>query len=705
MKHTSSTTIEQRQTRTRVNFRKLLNPRSIAFIGGQGNAFAIDYCREFGFRGDMWAVNPNRPNIGGLECFPRLADLPTVPDTAWIAVSAARTIELVQELRDMGVPSAICYTAGFGETGEEKLDQQLAEAAGDMALLGPNCMGLINFLDRIAITATSHGFHRVDRGIACIAQSGTIVANMVTSDRSLPISHLISMGNQTVVDLADGINAVVDDPRVDVIMLYIEGLKDAQAFSDTIRHAHHKDKPVVCLKGGISAAGQAIALSHTGSLAGTPELYQAFFDRLGIITVDSFPQLLEMSKLLALAGVPNGNRLMVETCSGTDSGYCADMAERYGVELPQPGPAVVADLEKVLPDIATPSNPLDVTMKQWGDREAQANSLKTLLKDPADAVGLVINLPVRGEVATYLPALEAMYDVRESTDLPCYVITNLPEGIPHRERERLIANGIIPLQGLEDAFACIGRAAQYAKQRSRMRAEGGPESRLCGTASLQPGLMLDEVASKQALLSHGVEIPPFKLVYTPEEACAAAHVLGFPVVVKGCSSSMAHKTELGAVAVNLVDETSLRQAATYIAGLDEVNRLLIETMITDGIGELIVGVKRDPTLGLALVIGTGGIFTELIGDSVHLILPTNAHEIRRAIKSLKIYPLLSGFRGRRRGDVDALIRCIQSITEYAMVHASQLLELDVNPVIVRPMGEGAVAVDALVRLGLEGGTC
>ena len=690
---------DDRRTRRRRNFQHMLRPRSIAFIGGRGLADAMDYARELGFAGEMWTVHPSYEEIGGVRCVPTVADLPGVPDTAWIAVSTERSVDIVRELAAIGTPSAVCYAAGFSEMGDGGLERDLIAAAGDMALLGPNCMGMINFLDGIAVTVGDHGVLRPERGIACIAQSGTIVGNMVMSERSLPVSHMLSMGNQSVLDIADGIDAVTDDPRVTAIMLYIEGLKDAGAFARASARAFASGKPIIVLKAGVSEAGRQIALSHTGSLAGTPELYEALFERLGIISVATFPELLEMAKLLSVGQIPQGNRVMIETCSGTDSGYCADLADRYGVALPQPDEAVKVELRKVLPAIATAMNPLDVTMAQWADREAQATSLITLLQQPADAAALVINYPANGGGETYDPAIEAMLDVRQATGLPCYVITNLPEGAPRPMRELLLAHGIVPLQGMEDAFSCLGRAARYVARRRELEAAGGPEQRIVGTGELQGGALLDESASKAALAAFGVAVPESRLVQGVEQAVSAAAALGYPVVVKGHGSTLAHKSELGAVAVNLRDETAVRAAAAAISAIAGVEGLLVEAMVGDAVAEMIVGIKRDPALGLALVIGSGGILTELLADSVNLILPASQADIRRAIGRLRGHALLAGFRGRPAADIDALVAAASAIAAYAQAHAETLMELDVNPVLVREEGKGAVAVDALIRLG------
>lgn len=699
MNDTATLPVDEHRVRKRANLKRMLNARSIAFVGGKAMAFSIDYCRRLGFKGDIWVVNPKYREIGGIPCLPSVSELPEAPDTAWVGVSTSHSLEIVAQLKTRGSASAVCYTAGFSELGRDDLERELTEAAGDMALLGPNCMGYVNFLDGVGLVASSQGLNRPPRGVACIAQSGTIVGNMVLSDRSLPVSHMLSMGNQAVLDLADGIDAVIGDPRVVAIMLYVEGLKDAQAFAAAVHRAHAAGLPIVCLKGGISEAGRAIALSHTGSLAGTPALYDAFFERLGIISVSTFPELLEMSKLLALGDVPKGNRLMVETCSGTDSGYCADLADRHGVELPQPDDTVKAKLEQVLPPVATPMNPLDVTMAQWADRDAQATSLITLLEQPADAAALIINFPSHVENPNYEPAAQAMVDVRRATGLPSYVISNLPEGLPMRIREMLLKDDVVPLQGIEDAFACLGLAARYSQQRERLREAGGPEQRLIGMGVLAPADLLDEVASKSALAACGVVVPDSRLVTSPGEAAAASSALGFPVVVKGVGKTLAHKSELGAVAVNLTDDESVQRAAESIVTIRGVEGLLVETMVTDAVAEVIVGIKRDPSLGLAVIIGSGGILTELLRDTVHLILPVTQAEVGRAIGGLRVSQLLNGFRGKPAADIDALVETVCAIVRYATIHADSLLELDVNPVLVRPQSLGAVAVDALIRFG------
>lgn len=683
----------------RANLKRLLNARSLVFIGGSAMRGGVSYCQEMGFDGDVWVVNPNYEDIGGVACLPSLQDLSATPDAAFIALNPERAVAATAELAAMGVPAVVCYTAGFAEIDEGRLQNELAAAAGDtMALVGPNCIGVINYFDRVPAAIGNHGIERWDRGIAVIAQSGTITINIVGSDRSLPIGYLLSIGNQAVLDMADYIDVVADDPRVSAIVLYIEGLTDARAFAAAAAKAFDKGIPIVALKAGISETGRQIALSHTGSMAGAPELYRALFDRLGIISVASFSELLEAVKILALDAEPAGNRLSIETCSGTDSGYCADLAERYGIDLPQPEGAVKEALRAVIPPIATPMNPIDVTMVQWTDREAQATSLLTLLQQPSDAAALIINFPRAVWKDTYMPAIDAMIDVKDKTDLPCFVISNLAEGLPQDVREHLMAAGVVPLQGIEDGLAAFGRIAAHVPRWIDLREAGGPETRLLdGPRETGATTAHDEWASKAWLRQAGIATPDGRFVAEADAAVVAARELGFPVVLKAAGRTLQHKSDVGAVALGLSDADTVASVALAMTDdIPGVEGFLVEAMVSDAVAELIVGLRRDPLFGVSLLIGAGGIFTELMRDVGHLLLPTSRDEVRATIEDLKIARLLHGFRGRPPGDVEALVDSILGLAAHVEAHGQDMVELDINPLLVRAAGHGVVAVDALL---------
>ncbi len=683
----------------RANLKRLLNARSLVFVGGSAMRGGVRYCQEMGFEGDVWVVNPNYEDIADIKCLPSLKDLPATPDAAFIALNPERAIAATEELATMGVPAVVCYTAGFAEIDEGRLQDDLIAAAGDTtALVGPNCIGVINYFDRVPAAIGNHGVERWDRGIAVIAQSGTITINIVGSDRSLPIGYLLSIGNQAVLDMADYIDVVADDPRVSAIVLYIEGITDARAFAAAAAKAFDKGIPIVALKAGISETGRQIALSHTGSMAGAPELYRALFDRLGIISVASFSELLEAVKILALDAEPAGNRLSIETCSGTDSGYCADLAERYGIDLPQPEGAVKEALRAVIPPIATPMNPVDVTMVQWTDREAQATSLLTLLQQPSDAAALIINFPRAVWKDTYMPAIDAMIDVKAKTALPCFVVSNLAEGLPQDVREHLIAAGVVPLQGIEDGLAAFGRIAAHVPCWHALREAGGPETRLLdGPRGAGTTTAHDEWASKAWLRDAGIATPGGRFVDDADAAAAAARDLGFPVVLKAAGRSLQHKSDVGAVALGLNDaETVANVAQAMLDDIPGVEGFLVEAMVSDAVAELIVGLRRDPLFGVSLLVGAGGVFTELMRDVGHLLLPTSREAVRATVEGLKIARLLHGFRGRPPGDVEALIDAILALSSYVETHGQDLIELDINPLLVRAAGHGVVAVDALL---------
>ncbi len=691
--------MSQRTVRRR-NLRRLLEARSIAFVGGASAAGGIGYCRALGFGGHVWAVNPRRRELEGVPCVARVTDLPDVPDAAWIAVPPPDAVETVRDLAAIGAPAAVCYSAGFAEAGRHALERELVEAAGDMALVGPNCIGVVNYLDAVpvALSATL-GIDRPEHGVALVAQSGTLIGHMTSSRRSLPVSHLVSMGNQSVLDLADGIDAVTDDDRVDAILLYAEGIRDADAFARAAGRAFDSGKAVIALKSGTSAIGRAHALSHTGSLAGADAFQEALFRRLGIVSVRSLPELLETGKIHAYRSVPQGNRLMVMTASGTDSGLCADLAAAHGIDLPQPDDRQRTRWSAALPAIATPLNPVDVTMAQFGDREAQADTLLTMLGTPADAAALVINYLSDEPHAAWDSTVMAMVDVRRQVDIPCFVIANLPEGAPHRVREMLLRHDVVPLQGMEDAMASIGRSAAWAAHRRRLLERGGARVELVGRGALRPGPVLTEPRSKRILAGHGVPVSVPSACQTVEEAAELARRIGYPVVLKAQGDSLAHRTEIGGIALDIGSDETVLRTARALLDLPGVSELSVEAMVTDAVAEIVAGVVRDPVLGLGLTIGTGGVYAEVLRDSATLLLPATRDEIRESIGGLRGAAFLDGYRGRPRGDTNALVDAIDALASAAIACADRLLEMEVNPFLVRPEGLGVVAVDALIRWG------
>lgn len=682
----------------RSNLAHILSAKSVVFVGGASSEDAIAYCRDLGFSGRMAAVNPKRKTLGGIPCEASIHDLSFVPDVAWVAVPATAAVEVIRELSQMGCKGAVCYSAGFAEAGNPELEAALAEAAEPMALLGPNCTGFTNFIDGVAVTIGEHAFNRPQRGVACVAQSGTFASLLAESQRSLPLTHFISVGNQTGIDLADAVSVFADDTRVDAIVVYLEGLRDAQAFADAAEKCLHLNKPIICLLGGETDAGRTVTMSHTGAMSSASALYDAFFHRMGIIRASSLTHLIETAKLFTLGRRPQGRRLAVETASGTDAARVTDLGERTGIVFRQPDENLAVKLQEILPDIAAARNPMDVTMMLWGNQAAQAQSLETLMQVGVDAAALVVDTPQRlAAKASYMIPILAMTDVARKTDLPCYVISNLPEGLPEDVRAKLIAAEVVPLQGIDDAFRALISGAGYRTRRSEVLNAAARMPRLFPGGVRSEGIVLSEDESKKLIASAGVRIPKNAVVYDTQDVAATASEIGFRVVLKGMGRALAHKSELGAVEVGLDTEAAVTAAAQSMANIPGLEGFLIEEMISDAVAEVIVGVLHDPLLGLCMVIGAGGVLTELLEDRVHLILPTTKDDIRRSVLGLKSYKLMNGFRGAPKADVEALVDTIDSIASFAEREASQLMELDVNPILVLPEGSGAVAVDAVLR--------
>jgi acyl-CoA synthetase (NDP forming) len=694
----------------RDNLKRLLAPRHLAFVGGRSMARALKRCAEGGYLGQMWLVNPQHDNLEGVPCVRSIAELPCGPDAVFIATNRELTLTCVAELAAKGAGGAICYASGFAETGAEgqALQQQLLNAAGHMALLGPNCYGLLDYLHSAALWPVAHGGKAVEKGVAVLTQSGNFAYNLSMSDRSLPVAYMASVGNQAQLGIAELMDVLLDEPRVTAIGLHLEGLKNVPGFARAAHKALEKGIPIIALKTGVSQIGAELALSHTSSLSGSDALYDSLFARLGVIRVSGPVSFVETLKAAACGKLPSGNSLIALACSGGDAGLIADYAERNELSLPKLDEGQREELAQVLPSYANLVNPLDFTTAIWGDGEALNRMLDSALRTEADAAMLVLDYPSEytGERKECDLLLELYCAALVRHGKTGFVTSAFPELLPAHARERLHAQGVAALQGVEDGLAAWGRIAGYQRNRQALLALG--ESALvplCPQALVGEGRLLNEWDSKTALRAFGLPTPN-GVLSTPEEALADANALGYPLVLKAVSAQLPHKTEAGAVALNLKDEAALSAALTKMrasiaayAPQVPFDQVLLEPMATPPLAELIVGIKRENDFGLALVIGAGGILVELLKDSRSLLLPTTDGAIRNAVSSLRSAALLQGFRGRESADLDALVAAIRAVADYACENAGQLLELDVNPLLVG--AHGTTAVDALIRLGHE----
>lgn len=684
--------------------RRLLAPRSVAFFGGSIAEMSIRRSQDIGFTGEIWPVHPTRSELAGIKCFQSVEDLPGVPDAAYIAIRRELTIETVRALSALGVGGVVCYAAGFSESGPEGeiLQAELIAAAGDMPIIGPNCFGMVNYVDQCALWPYLFGGDSVERGVAIISQSGNIAMNLTMNDRSLNITHIIAGGNQATLGPADYIEALLDDDRVSAIGMYIEGFDDVDKFAVMAAHAARKKIPIVVLKVGKTEASARQSNSHTSSLTGSDTLHDAFFDRLGVIRVNSLNRLLETLKILDLAGPLSGRNVMTLSCSGGEAAIIADLVPKVGLETKPFSSAQFADLEAQFPPYVTVSNPFDYNTSVWGDRPAMERCFTSSMNGDHDAAFLVYDEPYMDspEVEEWTIAMDTFVVAHQNTGMPAFLTSSISELLPKATRERALAGGVVPLQGLEDGMYAYAAAARYYEFVEYHQEGVDLPRHATHVHESDQRVVMDEWASKQALAEFGLPVPAGGTSNATEVA-GIAEGLGYPVVVKAVGEKFLHKTDLGVVKLNLTDEAAVVNAVAEIAASAsdkgvQVEQFLVERMADAPLAELIVGVKRDEQFGPALVIGSGGILVELIADSVSLLLPATEDDIRAAIESLSVARLIQGYRGSQSGDIHALSKAISAIAAYALAHWDVIEELDVNPLLVLPGQGGVVAVDALI---------
>ncbi len=690
---------------------RLLAPRHIAVVGGREAAAVVRQCRAGGFTGAIWPVNPAHAEIEGLACYDSVAALPEAPDLSFIAVPRGATVDVVRELAARGAGGAVCYAAGFAEVGLEgaALQRELVAAAAGMPLVGPNCFGLLNYLEGAALWPDQHGGEAVSRGVAIVTQSGNIGLSLTMQGRSLPIAYMISIGNQAVLGFADYIAALAEDARVSAIGLYIEGLTDVAAFSRAAARALERGVPIVAIKSGNSETGAHLAMSHTSALTGAEALNDALFRRLGIVRVGSLHAFLETLKFFDLAGPIAGRRLGLMSCSGGEAVLFADLATPRGFTFPPIEKARAESLRAQLPDFTKVSNPLDYNTAIWGDRAAMERCFTTMLANGFDFTILVLDYPdkhVPG-IEAWDVALDAFLAAVEATDARAAVMSTIAELMPVAARERLAKRGIVPLQGLEEAVVALEAAAFYSEARARILVQGSARTAVLPPAVPRPPPVaaMSEWDGKRLLAAHGLSVPEGRLV-GPEDAARAAAELGYPVAVKGVAPGLAHKSDLDAVQLGLGSAEAVMSAADEVRALlpdppGVTPRVLVERMVEGAVAEVLVGVTADAQFGLALVLGSGGTLVEVVQDSRTLLLPTSRAEVAEAFDSLKVARLIAGYRGRPEGDRDAVIAAVLAIAAFAEQRRGRLIELDVNPLMVLPRGQGAVVADVMIRMNKE----
>ena len=710
---------------------RLLRPKSIAVVGG--GFFTPNVIRQslkMGFAGNIWPVHHEKDEVAGVRAFRSIADLPGAPDATFIGVNRNLTIDMLKALRERGAGGAICFAAGFRETAHydadgSRLQDALLDAAGDMPVIGPNCYGLINYADGALLWPDQHGGRRLtegETGAAIITQSSNIACNLTMQTRGLPLAFLMTAGNQAQTGISEMALGLIEDPRVSSLGLHIEGFDSVAGFERLAARARELKKPIVAMKVGRSEQARAGAVSHTASLAGSDAASDAFLKRLGIPRVDTIPSFLETLKLFHAVGPLESRTLCSMSCSGGEASVMADTAEGRPVFFPALADEHRRRVEATLGPLVAVANPLDYNTYIWGKEEALTATFTAMVSGGFGLNMLVLDFPRtdRCSDADWWFTVNAFEKALKANAAKGAIVASMGENLPEAHAEELLRRGIVPILGIAEAMdaatagAFVGEAWRRPST-SPLRGGRGHEVGAGGGDGAKAAKIplpltpprkgegdsgaFDEASAKAMLAAAGLSVPPGRRAATTDEAVAAASALGFPVALKALG--VAHKSEAGAVKLNLRDEASVRAAAEQLAGLG--CGLYVARMVEGGVAELIVGIARDPLFGPVMTVGSGGVLVELLKDSATLLLPASRDEVEAALRGLKLFPLLDGFRGRPKADLTAAIDAIFKISDFALANADALAELDINPLIVCAAGKGVWVADALLVSSPHGG--
>ncbi|MDB4026826.1 acetate--CoA ligase family protein [Candidatus Thioglobus sp.] len=683
---------------SRTNLSRLISPKSIAVVGNRGANFAIRESKKLGYNHKIWAIHPTLDFLEGIKCYKDIKDLPEAPDATFIAVNAESAIAIVADLKSIGGGGAVLYASGFGELGEKgiKRNQRLEEAADGMPLIGPNCYGFINSLDGVALWPDVHGCEPVLSGVAIITQSGNIGLNITMQSIGLPIAYMFTLGNQTNTNIADIINAMLDDNRVNAIGLHIEGISDIKSFDVVARRALDKKIPIVAIKSGRTDVSAKIALSHTSSMTGLDQLFNVFFERLGIARVDTVPEFLETLKLLSIIGTIDHNGVASMSCSGGEAGMMADLIDGLDITFPSLDDLHKDRVKLALNDFVEVDNPLDYHTFIWGDRKRTSECFKQMISGNFAATMLLLDWPRTQESEqkdwdlTLLALSDAIYGTHEKT----IVLASIADCMPKRIIKECQKYGIAPMIGLDICLKALNHSYRIglAFQKSSMQSIEILRS-LSHPSKIST---LTEFEGKKLLKKYGIPVPDGKIISSTSEALIAAEKIHYPITLKVSDVELAHKTELGAVMLNINDPSALEKACQDLFKIG--SSLLIEKMVQDSVAELIIGVGLDPIFGKYIIIGSGGILVELFKESIPLLFPVNREDVSLALSKLKAFPLINGYRGNPQGDVEVIIDCLMATVK--LVSENDIDELDINPLLVLKRGSGVIAVDTLIKLNL-----
>ena len=673
---------------TKSRLSRLFSPKSVAVVGGGvWCRSVIEQLIKIGYKGTIFPVHTFKEEILGIKSFKDLEDIPAIINATFIGVNRNTTIEVVKQLNSLNAGGAVCFASGFLEEevdkqGSGELQKSLIEAAGDMPILGPNCYGFINYLDPAALWPDQHGGTTVDKGVAILTQSSNIAINITMQTRGLPISYIMSVGNQASLGFSEIGMYLLSDPRVTALGLHIEGIGDLKAFEELTTKARKLGKPIVALKVGKSAEARRAAQSHTASLAGDAQSAKSLFKRLGIAEVDRLEVLIDTLKIFHSYGPLSSKNVRSLSCSGGEASLVSDLAQSYGIQFPKLEKENISELRSVLGEMVALSNPLDYHTYIWGDINAMASTFIAMMRQHNGITIIIVDFPRDDncDPSAWNCVITAAKMAKKSENKPLALVSTLSENIPEHVSFELLESNIITLHGLDTALAAISVS-------SISQTAVNPKPIFLSNPTGK-SILVDEYDAKKSLEKYGLKLPETEKCLQ-SDAHLVSDQIGYPVVIKALGS--AHKSELGEVFLNLENQKSVKEALRKISK----KHVIVEKMIGDAVVELLVGIVHDPAHGMLLTVGAGGVLTEILSDTSSILLPSSKSEVLDCFNQLKISKIAKGYRGALGVDINQIIDAIMKIQDFVLDNRDKLFEIEINPLIVTT--SEVIVADALIR--------
>ncbi|WP_173932606.1 acetate--CoA ligase family protein [Chelativorans sp. Marseille-P2723] len=699
----------------RLDLRRFFAPKSVALVGassdlGKFGGRCFRQLRDFGYGGNIYPVNPRLNELDGLACYPDIRSLPETPDHVCIIVPSAAIPETIRQCGERGVPFATIFSSGFAEGGGEdgkKLQAEIVHLARQNGLrfMGPNCNGLINYVDGVALTSTAtiNGPRAPAGDVAVLGHSGGLAQVNVmwrAQQAGLGISYQVSCGNDADLDIMDYAEFMVDDAHTRVILMLAESIRSGAKLRRLAEKARKAGKPIVMMKLGRSDAGRQAAISHTGALAGSDAVADDVLRQLGIIRVNDCHEMVDMAMVLRTGHRFSGGGLAAVSISGGNLVHLADQGPAQGLSFPAFSEQTQSRLSSLIPNYVKAANPADVTSAAIGAPEIFSGVMQAIAADPSiDVVVPVLTLHSR-------QIIEAAAEAITGCGKPFAMVwsggcTDDPNLTP----AELVRRGIPVFRDIAPAMQAIRHAVDYAGLAAEPSHNGsvlGGKSHHLRAALAELPARPTEVQAKLLLTEAGLPVPKGELVATAECASVAFDRIGGPVAVKMVSPDASHKTELGGVRLGITSGHAAAEAARAIeAQVREkapdlhIEGFLVERMAAPGV-EMIVGLSHDAAFGPIITVGLGGVQAEMLKDVAHRMLPITEGDAYSMLRQLRGWPLLDGFRGAPAADVEALVRLMMQVSEFGLELAEDIGALDLNPVLVASKGQGVAVCDALL---------